>query len=56
VRTDIDRQRSKLTAIETEDWAARQAIRQSFVSGFRAILWVAISLAIASSLSAVLRH
>jgi len=52
VRTDIDRQHSKLAAIETEDLAARQASKQSFVSGYRAILWVALSLAIASSLSA----
>jgi hypothetical protein len=52
VRADIDRQPSKLAAIETQDVAARQAIKQSFVSGYRAILWVALSLAIASSLSA----
>ena len=52
VRTDIDRQRSRLAAIETDDSSARQAIKQSFVSGYRAILWVALALAIASSLSA----
>jgi EmrB/QacA subfamily drug resistance transporter len=52
VRVGIDRQRSKLAAIETQDLAARQAIKQSFVAGYRAILWVALSLAIASSLSA----
>jgi len=52
VRVGIDRQRSKLVAIETQDLAARQAIKQSFVAGYRAIPWVALSLAIASSLSA----
>jgi len=52
VRTDIDRQRSKLVAVETEDLATRQAIQQSLVSGYRATLWVVLSLAIASSLSA----
>jgi EmrB/QacA subfamily drug resistance transporter len=52
VRSDVDRQRAKLAAIETEDLAVRQAIKQSFVSGYRAILWVALLLAIASSLSA----
>jgi EmrB/QacA subfamily drug resistance transporter len=41
VRVGIDRQRSKLAAIETEDLAVRQAIKQSFVAGYRAILWVA---------------
>jgi EmrB/QacA subfamily drug resistance transporter len=54
VRVGIDRQRSKLAAIETEDLAVRQAIKQSFVAGYRAILWVALSLAIASSLSAAM--
>jgi len=52
VRADIDRQRSKLAAIETEDVQAQQAVKESFVSGYRAILWVAVVLAIASSLSA----
>jgi EmrB/QacA subfamily drug resistance transporter len=52
VRADIEGQRSKLAAIETRDTRARQAVGESFVSGYRAILWVAAALAIASSLSA----
>jgi EmrB/QacA subfamily drug resistance transporter len=52
VRADIDRQRPKLAAIETADAGARQAIGESFVSAYRAVLWVATGLAIASSLSA----
>jgi len=52
VRADIDRQRSKLAGIETGNVAAQRAIKQSVVSGYRTILWVAVSLAIASSLSA----
>ncbi len=52
VRADVERQRPKLAAIETTDAGAHQAIDKSFVSAYRAILWVAAGLAIASSLSA----
>ena len=52
VRANIEAQRSKLAAIEVTNDSAKQAVRESFVSGYRAILWVAIGLAIASSLSA----
>src|SRR5579872_3824965 len=52
VRTDIDAQRSKLAAIDTKDARVRRAVEESFVSGYRTILWVAAGLAIASSLSA----
>ena len=52
VRADISAQRSKLAAIETGDASARQAVQESFVEGYRTILWVAVGLAIASSLSA----
>ena len=53
VRANIERQRSKLAAIETNHAHTRQAVEESFVSGYRTILWVAAGLAIASSLSAV---
>ena len=53
VRANIDRQRSRLAAIETGNVRAQQAVKESFVSGYRAILWVAVALAIAGSLSAV---
>jgi EmrB/QacA subfamily drug resistance transporter len=52
VRANVERQRTKLAAIETTDAGAHQAIEESFVSAYRAILWVATGLAIASSLSA----
>jgi MFS family permease len=51
-REDIEGQRSKLAAIETRNVLAQQAVGESFVSGYRAILWVAVVLAITSSLSA----
>jgi EmrB/QacA subfamily drug resistance transporter len=52
VRAEIGAQRSKLAAIETEDARGRRLVQESFVAGFRTILWVAIGLAVASSLSA----
>ena len=52
VRADVERQRPKLAAIETTDTSAHQAVDESFVSAYRAILWIAVGLAIASSLSA----
>jgi EmrB/QacA subfamily drug resistance transporter len=54
VRQQIDSQRSKLAAIQTTDRDARRAIAQSFVAGYRAVLWIAVVLASASSFSAAL--
>ena len=52
VRAKIEAQRSRLAAAETRDARGRQAIDESFVAGYRAVLWVAMGLALASSLSA----
>jgi EmrB/QacA subfamily drug resistance transporter len=51
-RAQILAQRSKLAAAETDDPRARQAIHEAFIAGYRAVLWVAAGLALASSLSA----
>jgi MFS family permease len=51
-RAQIWAQRSRLAAVETEDAGGRRAIGEAFVSGYRAVLWVAVALALASSASA----
>jgi len=52
VRSQIEAQRSKLAAAETEDARGRQAIQESFVAGYCMVLWVAAGLALASSVTA----
>jgi EmrB/QacA subfamily drug resistance transporter len=54
LRGQIDSQRSKLAAIQTSDSDARKAIGESFVVGYRSVLWIAVALSMAGSLSAVL--
>ncbi|HKE86391.1 MAG TPA: hypothetical protein VKB50_21685, partial [Vicinamibacterales bacterium] len=45
-------QRNKLAGIETDDPRARRAIDESFVAGYRRVLWVAVALTIVSVVSA----
>jgi MFS family permease len=52
VRERIDANRSRLAADATTDRRGRQAILESFVAGYRVVVWIAASLAVASSLSA----
>jgi EmrB/QacA subfamily drug resistance transporter len=52
VRAQIEAQRSKLAAAETSDARGRRAIEEAFVVGYRTVLWVAVGLALVSSLSA----
>jgi MFS family permease len=54
VNAHIEAQRSKLAAVETDDPAARKAVDEAFVAGYRVVLWIAAGLALASSMSAVL--
>jgi len=52
VRAAIDAQRPRLAAAKIDDPRGRRAIDESFVAGFRVVLWIAAGLAAASSLSA----
>jgi EmrB/QacA subfamily drug resistance transporter len=52
VRAKIAAQKFKLAAAETDDPRGRRAIEEAFVAGYRMVLWVAVGLALASSVSA----
>lgn len=52
IRQQIEMQRPKLAAVATDDLRGRHAVRESFVAGYRAVVWIAAILGIASSLSA----
>jgi EmrB/QacA subfamily drug resistance transporter len=52
-REAIDAQRAKLADETTDDPRVRELIGESFVSAYRVVLWVAVGLAVASSVSAV---
>ena len=51
-RAEVDSQRSRLAAATSNDQRVRRAIDESFVDGYRVILWVAAGLAVASSATA----
>jgi EmrB/QacA subfamily drug resistance transporter len=52
IRQQIDAQRPRLAATQTDDPRGRQAIQESFIAGYRLVLWTAAALAAASSASA----
>jgi hypothetical protein len=51
-RADVQSQRSKLAAIQTNDAATRSAMEEPFVEGYRLVLWMASGLAVLTSVSA----
>src|SRR3954468_18801834 len=54
IQQQIDQQRSRLAAAEIGDSRGQEAVNQAFVAGYRAVVWIAVALAAASSLSAAL--
>jgi len=52
IRENIDAQRAKLAAAEVPDPRGRQAIQESFVAGYRVVVWFAVLMSLASSLTA----
>lgn len=54
VQQEITQQRAQLADIKTSNENARQIIQESFLTGYKFILWIAVALALASSLSAAL--
>ena len=53
-RNAVDEQRPKLAAATSSDPRILHAVAESFVSGYRVVLWIATGLSLASALSAFL--
>jgi hypothetical protein len=52
VAKEVEAQRAKLAAIETEDGGARAAIDDAFLAGYRTVTLIAAGLALAAAASA----
>ena len=51
-RQAVEAQRAKLAAAKSEDVRVQRLIGESFVDGYGVVLWIAVGLSVASSLSA----
>jgi len=51
-RAQIESQKPKLAAIETDDTRVREAVDDAFVAGYRMVVWIAVALAVSSGISA----
>jgi hypothetical protein len=51
-RRGVEAQRGKLAAATSEDVRVQRLIRESFVSAYSVVLWIAVGLSVASALSA----
>ena len=52
LRESVDRERSKLAGLQTNDMRIRQAVDEAFLSGYRDVIWISVALAMLSALSA----
>ena len=52
IRAAVDAQRPRLAAADVADPRGRRAVAESFVEGFRVVVWTAAALAVASAASA----
>jgi hypothetical protein len=51
-RENVDHQRPQLAAAENNDPRIKTAIAESFVHGYRFVIWISVGLAVASAMSA----
>src|SRR4030088_3587159 len=54
IRENINSQRQKLAAAQVPDAGGRRAVQESFVAGYRVVVWIAAILGLTSSLTAAL--
>lgn len=53
LRAEIDAQRPKLAAAQTSDTRGREIIKESFIAGYRMVVFIAAGLGLASALTAL---